>query len=231
MSLETEKKKKTHWFWWQAPCARWLRLWSYHALKFSLHHSLTALREKRRGERRGERVGITGRFDLARGRKERLFLPQKPLWDFALVSQCIRISYLQLEWMQHSIQTTEAFWWGSAFYIPYLFIWLKVVLHLPTLYVLCFKWKKGTFVVCVLCSWICMELLSTNLCGGKICKFDWFLCFRGKSISLTSLLCSRMFLSFMRRCSKSWLPPYSELLHLFYYTMLWCCDWGTMNGW
>lgn len=38
---------------------------------------------ERRGEESG--VGITGRlFDLVLGRKERLFLPQNPLWDFAL---------------------------------------------------------------------------------------------------------------------------------------------------
>lgn len=167
---------------------------------------------ERRGEKRGEEsgVGITGRlFDLALGKKERLFLPQKPLWDFALgewVSALIRISYLQLEWMQHSIQTTEGLWWGSAFYVPYLLIWLKLILHLPTLYVLLFKWKKEN---------LCMRAMQLNmhgtavinLCGGKICKFDWFLCFRGKSISLTSLLYSRMFVSFMQWCSKSSLPP------------------------
>lgn len=33
----------------------------------------------------------------------------------------------------------------------------------------------------------------------------------------------------MWRCSKSWLS--SGLLHLLYYTMLWCFDWGCMNGW
>lgn len=188
---------------------------------------------RRRKEERKERIGIgiTGMHLLNEPFPPPILLPKPPLH---LASDSVEYNFSFTTWLNATSHSKDECLIMAGTHVQEVFNFfsflkrensmLVIVMRIyATAFVCMCILLKGNICVCVSCSPLYVNILVTDICGKKICKFDWFLCFRQVTC------CSRTVLSLMWQRSKGGLS--SRLLPLFYSTMLWFFNWGRMNGW
>lgn len=200
-----EKKKKKSTGFGDRHHAQWLTLWwaPSAAQKFSPHHSLTAPWE--RGERRARLDSQVGFLHLLRRFFKHCILElAKSLWGYCVrpVTQCIRISHFQVEWMQHFIHSRDGSLLEERIHdLCSLISWrCNIFGHFFCLYESVthwVMWMVKSICECVQCNSVCVELLLINLREVQIMQINISLIplFYGKHV----FLCSWMFLSLMQR--------------------------------